>query len=336
MNMFERTYKEFDNVKPSAKMVDKAVKSAIKADETKNTTKIYKFPKRKIITCALAACMVVVFVCTFVFGLRYNPVNKPQENTEYGFAIRANASQVSQLSDYTDGSVIGAYAGELTGGWAMYQKLEKQNDTSPTFFQSYCLNYLNIEGEGIDSITFKANAEGTYFALSPSGYYSSSENNSEKVQNESEKFTDLSLSNSLYTAEELCEYKDGLSFGDIYCDTFTYTNVDNDDSVNLSCKIEYVIESSHSNSQQSQLLDKIWLYEEEITKEKEAGILSYDKLENLYLELSDISTELQKLVLEDATIDVTVEFVDGSFHTKTLRMGLAQMDDETFWLTISE
>ncbi len=335
MNMFEKAYKDFEGLKPSEKAVDRAVQSALNALGTSEEKYSVNFFGRKKLLVAMAACLVFVFACTFVLGLQRN-TTEPFAKEKYSFSINANAAQATLMGENPDSSVIGAYSSELSGGWGMYQNLEKNSDVSPSYFQSYCMNYLNIEGRGIKSVTFKANTEGTYFAISPEGYYKTVDTSDNIAEKEAEKYTDLSLNNSVYSSEELSQYKDGLSFGNVYCDTFTYQNADATDSINLSCKIEYVIESSHSNTETTDLLDKLWLYEEKITEEKMEDVPSRDKLNTLYLELSDMTEELQRMVLKDATVDIIVKFADGSEQTKTLNMGLTRTEDSGLWLVVSE
>ena len=273
----------------------------------------------------------MIFVCTLVFGLRKNPVSVEAE--EKTFVISASAYGLDKLKEEVDDTIIGAYAGELTGGWAMYANLEKDTLEVPNYFQSYALNSFVIEGEGIESVTFKSAAKGTYFALSPQGFYSADGVSEEETL--SENYLGLSLTNSNYSAEELSKYKDGLSYGEIFCDTFTYFNVENEDTINLSRKIEFVIESDYKDPAQAQCLNKIWLYEEEAVGEKLMDIPSEEKLDKLYLELSECGDELQELILKDATVDVTVNFSDGTTKTKTLRAGLVSNENGR-WLTISQ
>ncbi len=341
MNMYEKIYKKFDGIKPSVLAVEKAVVSAIKADGTKNTTKVYKFHKRKMAISILAASLVLVFTATFIFTL---VVRNPSDNfttEDYRFIITANANQIEALGDSSN-STIAAYSGILSGGWAMYPKLEMYKDFSPNFFQSYALTNFQIEGKGIESVTFKSNAEGTYFAISPAGYFiNADEDTAEQILEESmSEYSNMSLQNSQYTVSQLRDYSDGLSYGKIYCDTFTYTNTQSDDVINLSNKLEFIVESNHSDKVISEKLDAIWQCEQKIIKCKsqystEGGEISQEE-EKLYQELDRISLEIRQLILADSTVDVIVKFTDGSVQTKCLRMGLAKAQDEAYWLTVTE
>ncbi len=330
--MYKEIFESFDKIKAPHKAVDKAVACALKANSTAEIDKgetVYRF--RKPLICALAACVCIIFTCTLIFGLGKTAV--PVESEDKTFVINAGAYGLDKVKDEVDDTVIGAYAGELTGGWAMYENLEKDTLDVPNFFQSYALNSFVIEGEDIESVTFKSTAKGTYFALSPHGFYSA--DGADKEETLTENFIGLSLKNSKYSADELSKYKDGLSYGEIFCDTFTYCNVENEDTIDISRKIEFVIESDHKDPAQAQCLNEIWLYEEEAVGEKLMDSPSEEKLDNLYLEMSGCGDELQALVLKDATVDVIVNFSDGTTKTKTLLMGLVSNENGR-WLTISQ
>ncbi|MBQ8000607.1 MAG: hypothetical protein IJ298_05240 [Ruminococcus sp.] len=339
--MFEKTYKEFDRITPSEKAVSRAVQSALDAYDLTDDRLVCKFSRRKIIAGLLAACLVLVFAATLVFTLHSGYAIRPYAQDDYSFVINANANQVESLGE-SSGSTIAVYSGILSGGWAMYPNLERYEDFSPNFFQSYAFTNFSIEGKGIESVTFKSNAEGTYFALSPAGYFIYSDENiaEQEIKEAKKEYSGISLANSQYTADELSEYSDGLSFGNIYCDTFTYTNTKKCDVINLSNKLEFVIESNHSNKEISEKLDLLWLCEQEITELKsshtfEGGEMSEDE-ERLYSELDRITQEIRQLILEDSTVDVTVKFTDGSVQTKYLQMGLTESENGELWLRVSE
>ncbi len=341
MNMYDKLYKNFDKLKPTEEAVSRAVESAIKSDCSKEEIKLYNLSKRNLTLSITAACLVFVFVAAFVFSLAGGATVSPQVSSNYNFVITANASQAEALK-IKESSTIAAYAGILSGGWAMYPNLERYEDFSPNFFQSYAFTNFSIEGKGIESVTFKSKAVGTYFAISPAGYFvNADEDTAEQITEEAmSEYSDMSLQNSQYTASQLRDYSDGLSYGKIYCDTFTYTNTQSNDVINLSNKLEFIVESNNSNKVISEKLDAMWQCEQKIIESKsqdssEGGEISQEE-EKLYQELDRLSLEIRQLVLSDSTVDVTVRFTDGSVQTKSLRMGLAQADDETYWLTVTE
>lgn len=339
--MYKNLYKTFDSIFPSKSAVDRAVDSALNIDEKRICT-VHKFTKRNVTVSILAACLVIVFLCTFIFGLQKPPVVTDDLSSEYNFVISANAYQADKFNNGKDKTVVAAYAGILSGGWAMYQNYEKNLETSPNFFQSYAFNNFSIRGENIESVTFRSNAQGTYFALSPAGFFvNADEGEIKKTEEEAVKlFSDMSLSNSQYTAEELREYSDGLSYGRIHCDRFTINNHQNNEIINLSNKLEFVLESNHSNKEMSEKLDKLWACEEKILELRSHNISDSgecsDVLETLYKELDKLSVEIRQLILSDSTVDVIVKFSDGTQQTKTLRMGLEEAENDTAWLIISE
>ncbi len=330
--MYKKYFEKLSDIKVPEKLVEETVmmtrdKNEAKglSDETRRSGHSFRY----FGTAALAACLAGVFMLTVFFGA--DKSSWQGEKKENSFIITANAMEAQNLGVDVSDTVIGAYAGESAGSWAMYENFEKTSEEAPAYFQSYCLNSFNIEGEGIESVTFRANAKGTYFTISPDGYYSS---DTLPQTSQAERFTDMSLSNSAYSAEELTRHQDGLSYGEIYCDTFTYHNKDDRDFINLCNKLEFVVEGDSKYPEQAACLKKLWLYEEEIISEKAEGIPSGEKLGNLYLELAEASDELQELVLKDATVDVVVNFSDGSSETKTLLMGLLSGENGK-WLTIS-
>lgn len=341
--MYKNFFEEFDNIKASDALIEKSVAKAkgvydINETDSAIQSRPYRI-KRRITAGILAACFALVLVFGAYFGFASDStISQPSSK---GFIITANAYDAQRVGASTDSAVIGAYTGELSGGWAMYFNLEKDMDFSPNFFQSYVFSDFTIEGQGIESVTFKSYKEGTYFALSPAGIYlNADEEGTRRMYADAIKSYDgLSLHNSQYSAEELNEYSDGLAYGKLYCDTFTYTNTDKSEKLEFSNKLEFVMESNHSNPEMSEKLDRLWECEEEIKRyqsEKffEGGALS-DREEELYRELDTITEEIRRLILKDATIEIEVSFTNGSSIVKHLDVDLVRADD-TLWLTLSE
>ncbi|MBQ4569493.1 MAG: hypothetical protein IJA62_05525 [Ruminococcus sp.] len=333
--MYKNIFDDFDKIKAPKSLVEKVVKKAAEAKEDENV-KEFKKVNGRFAFGVLAACLAVVFTITAVVGLGAKP--SPVQGEKSRFIITANAKQVELLGDKADQSTIGAYSEELTGGWAMYPNLEKYEDASPNFFQSFALSMFEIEGEDIVSVTFKANSEGVYFALSPAGYFQGEDR--ELLSN----YSEMSLENSQYTPEELKEYGDGLSYGKTYCDTFTFISTDvsgeGSDKIDFSKKLELVLESNRSNAQMAEKLDRLWECEQKLLKLREnhtfeGGELSEEE-EALWAESDVLSQQIRKLILQDSTIDVAVTFKDGTTEKKVLRADLVNTDDQRMWLTISE
>lgn len=338
--MYKKMFSEFDNIKAPQNVVDKAVNCAINKNSETIITEIKVFNKRRLCISALAACLVLTFVCTMIFANR-SPVNTDTSQAKsYGFVLSANAAQVEKLG-VKDRTVIGAYAATATGGWAMYQKLEQFEAFSPNFFQSYGFSNFVLEGENIESVTFKAKGEGTYFSISPAGYFvNADEDKAEEIKQSAMKdYSDMSLLNSRYTAEELKNYSDGLSYGDIYCDAFTYTNSQGSKRIDFSNMLEYVLESNHENKQISEMLDAIWECEQKLieirsTHTFEGGELTEEE-EKLYNQIDVLSQDIRRLVIKDAEIEVTVTFADTTTETKILIPDLICTDESGLWLTLS-
>lgn len=333
--MYKKSFECFDEIKAPENIVDKAVKRAMAVDvrdvKAKSGINLCR-PKKKLVVGVLAACFAAVFVFSAVFG--FGAERDSMTTQSKGFVITANAYEAKRLEGNADSAVIGAYTGELSGGWAMYYNLEQYKDCSPNFFQSYVFSDFTIEGKGIESVVFKSNAEGTYFAISPAGVYCDTDENKAMGS-----YSQLSLTNSQYSADELKAYSDGLSYGEIYADTFTFTNTERSEKIDFGKKLEFVIESNHNNPQISQKLDRLWECEQQANDYKaehtyEGGEISIEE-EKLYNEIDILSEEIRELILKDATVDVIINFIDGSTLRKSLKMGLVRADG-TLWLTISE
>lgn len=346
--MYKNLFDEFDNIKATESAVNKAIlkaKDQINKGEndkeklTKASAIRLCRPKRKLAAGLLAACFAFVLVFGAYFGFASDStISQPSSK---GFIITANAYDAKRVGASTDLAVIGAYTGELSGGWAMYFNLEKDKDFSPNFFQSYVFSDFTIEGQGIESVAFRTDKEGTYFALSPAGIYLNAEEDvAQKMHEDAVKsYSMISLENSQYSSEELNAHSDGLAYGNIYCDTFTFTNTDKIDKIDFSNKLEFVLESNHNNPEISQKLDRMWECEEEIKEyqsEKlfEGGALT-DREEELYKELDTLAEEIRQLILKDATIEIEVSFTNGSTFVKYLDVDLVRVDN-TLWLTLSE
>ncbi|MBR3971617.1 MAG: hypothetical protein IKJ83_01840 [Ruminococcus sp.] len=337
--MYKEMFSEFDKIKAPQNIVDKAVSSAISAsDERIAEFKVHA--KRKMSISILAACLVLTFVCTMLFADRVGVKSNVPASKPYGFVLSANAAQIEKLG-LADKAVIGAYATTAVGGWAMYQNFEQYEDFSPNFFQSYGFSNFIIEGDNIESVTFKTKGEGTYFAISPAGYFvNADEETAERIKLEALRdFSYMSLENSQYTDEELKEYSDGLSFGDIYCDTFTYTNSQDGNRIDFSNKLEYVLESNHNKEEISKRLDLIWECEQELieirgTHTFESGEPTEEE-ERLYYKIDTLSQDIRKLILKGAKMEVTVNYSDGRTETKTLTPGLIYTENLGLWLTIA-
>lgn len=339
--MYKELFKNFDKIKVSESDVSKAVDYAVNTIVKESETEKNGYKGRRLLP-LIAACLVLVFAGTMILGLHRFGGDKSTSDefipnqTAYSFIVRAN-SQKSQ-----SGAAIGVYSGTNTGGWSMYEKYEKYKDFSPNFFQSYGFSYFVIEGKNIKSVTFNTDVQGVYFAVSPAGYSMTFDEDtfSRIYAEESKNYTEMSLENSQYTASQLKQYSDGLSYGDIYCDTFKFVNSDRSDEISFSNKLELVIESNHNNNEVSGMLDKIWKCEQELLEIRsqrtfESGELS-EREETLYKEIDLLSQNIRKLVLQDGVMTVLVEFENGTTQEKTFELGLEYMEDQGLWLTVSE
>ncbi len=333
--MYKSVFDNFDVIKAPDFIVDKTVKKALLVSNAESCTITNKKHRRVVVT-ALAACFTFVFVLSLILGVGSEFLSLSSEQNS--FVITANAKQVELLGDKVDSSTIGVYSDMLTGGWAMYPNLEKDMDISPNYFQSFALSLFSIEGKDIASVTFKTEKQGTYFAVSPGGYFASYD------EVTGDRYTDMSLENSQYSADELKKYSDGLSYGKIYCDTVTFVNIDVNgncpEKIDFGNKLEFILESNHQIPEMSAKLDRLWECEQEILKFKENAISEggsvTEEEENLWDEMDMLTLDIRELILGKTEIKLTVTFLDGSSETKVLKTSLVNTDDQRMWLTISE
>lgn len=230
------------------------------------------------------------------------------------------------------------------------------------------LQNLQIVGKNIKSVALKANKKGTYFSVEGDCDWTTDKNGNEyfnfggikysadeyKSWRKAQKkflslFTDHdSLENSQYTTDEFkAHYVNG---GNIWCDGFTYNNPNVKDKVQKvlpNNTIRLLLEADHSDPEVVKLYgewDKIGEKSNQIKKDYFDGVTpktyeEYDEIcdrmynsdeyQNLIKEEEKVFMELTKIILDGATIDVTVTYADGTtesqtvninFHKDTLRL----------------
>lgn len=200
-----------------------------------------------------------------------------------------------------------------------YNELGKQD-----IFNDFLLTDLTIKGEDIESITFEANSKSTYFNLYTDNY----EN----------KFIDIQpLTNSQYTQAEFEKYFDGF-FGYV-CDGFTYLNTNKGNEINLGRLVGLKVESDYTDTEIAILMDTVYECFEK-NEEYQRLYAPENKIDGMhYLTEEEIANDKKQAeymdkvidkIINGATVDITVKFIDGSEQRKTLVLGYDNSGDISF------
>ena len=363
--MDKNYFKAIDNLTPSQSALDRAIEAA-RAEQQSGKVIPMKTTKRKFtLLGAIAASLALIITLGAVFFPSSVPTDNnktKREKNENVFFITANAAELeNQLSDK---DIIGAFAG--SSGTTRLADFENKNHNDPLdsgqyykdgyadLFMKYDMATLSVKGDNIKSISVKSNKKGAYFGVTPVGDIVESRDDDaeityvfvngkgvamgkkgyeryEKSRKERlKRYTDAdSLDNSQYTKKELKKYSDGM-YADIFCDGFTYKNTDGKKTVDVGGDLDLVIESDHSNAKIAKLLEKLDNVDGEIIEHKYKRE-NYDDLSSYR---SEIFKKIVKETVKKATIDVTVNFTDGTSQTKTLKLGY-YMDKELDWLWVT-
>lgn len=311
----------YNNVKLTENQKNSLIAGALNFKKSKknNKTTLY-FSWSRIAACTLVAAIIIgcIFAC-----LKYNePINT--------FTITASAAELPESE--RNSAVIGAFSDSGHSGFVMLDT--DYVDENNLFHSGKCLNNqgkidyfgffelteLNITGKNIESVTFAANKKFTYFSFEPL-------NHNEKEPDELlEMFENHdTIDNSQYSNEQ----GNGFFAAKGRCDSFTYENPEaseDEQIISLGSYFSFVIESDRTDKEIDECVDKI-----------EETYSAYKLVDNGFGEKEDVnvseksdeelSNQLDKYVgmmyqktLENATIDVTVKFRDGSTQVKTLNV----------------
>lgn len=241
------------------------------------------------------------------FSLVANAENTEIENTEINLASAIMATDFG-MRVFSENSVE-----------PYLNKYGKQD-----IFQDFLLTNLTVKGENIESVTFEANRNSTYFNLYTDNYGG--------------KFADIKpLTNSGYSVEEFEKYFDGF-FGYV-CDGFTYQNTDKSEEICLNKLVGLKLESDYSDEDIAEWMDIVY----ECAEKREEYQMLYapeDKVNgSRYATEEEIANDekmaeyIDKVIektLEGATVDITVKFTDGTEQTKTLVLGYDNSGENSF------
>lgn len=358
--MDKNYFKAIDNLTPSKSALDRAIEAA-RAEQSGKVIPMKTTKKKFGLIGAIAASLALIITLGAVFfpsSVSTDSGETNNDKSENIFFITANAAELeNQISDK---SVIGVFAGET--GTARLADFDNNDDSDPfdsgqyykdgyaDLFILYGISTFSVKGDNIKSISMKSNKKGIYFGVTPVGDIDESRNGDENVnyvytngravamgeksykeyeksrKEKLKRYIDAdSLNNSQYTKEELKKYGDGM-YADIFCDEFTYENTDGKKIVDIGGDFDLVIESNHSNARIAKLLEKLdnvdgKIIEHKFRRENHDDLDSYR--DNLY-------RKIVKETVMNATIDVTVNFADGTSQTKTLKLAY-YMDKELYF-----
>ena len=324
----DKSYKTaYNNIRLTESQKNALIACAINLKKNKtyetNNNPIYFFCIRAA-ACTLVAA--IIFGCIF-FSLNLN-------NSINTFTITASAAELPESEK--NSMLIGAFSDAGHSGFAMLDT--DYIDENNSFHSGKCLNdqgkidyisfydltELSIIGKNIESVTFEANKKFTYFSFEPL-------NHTEIKPDELlEMFKNHdTIDNSQYSNEQ----GNGFFVTKGRCDSFTYNNPDaseDEQTINLGSYFSFVIESDRTDEEIDEWVDKIEevyssyeLVDDDTGAKKDINVS--DKTdEELSNQLGKYVGKMCQKMLNNATINVTVKFRDGSTQIKTLNVELYQ------------
>lgn len=333
--MIKKFFANYDNVKAPSGAVEETLRRVTETDVFKEDAHSITSRKKGFTALAsLAACLVLVFVAISAFNAFGN-----FSNTSHDFFITVNAAEVDM--EAVNQTSIKLYVGQNSHGRGKYI-YETENNLPLSYFFDYSLSDLEVQGQGIEKVTFSSNTDGIYFGISPTGNIAmiDEDKSTEMVSEKANYYSSYPLTNSKYTNEILCQ-GDKIGFANVYADAFSYNNLDNADIINLGSCIEIILETEDTDERVSTFLSRITEIDNQILEIRKSytgtsGKIS-DEENKLNAEKERLTNEIQEILLKDAQVDVTVEFVDGTEQTKNFDLGLEIIEDTpTPWLVLTE
>ncbi|MBR1732084.1 MAG: hypothetical protein IJ725_06595 [Ruminococcus sp.] len=349
--MLKDFFKPMDNIKPSENDIERYIEAAVNKDKI---TEIKPKKARGKITAisVIAATLALIIALGIVFYPK--AVNsKNNAKSDYSFTLVANAAEIKNKN--LGSNVIGAFEGGSSYG--AYLKGQEGYGKYPDWFQQFDLSSLRIEGENIKSVTVSSRNKGIYFnvnvypkiiegdinqyspdkegifiskgnrSVCAENYKSEEEYNKARAE-EKKKYTDTnSFNNSQYTHKQITGASYTGFFGDFVCDSMTYNNTDKKKVINLDSVIELTVESIQTDDNNvSEYLKRI----NEI-EEKEELVNSDESFEK-----DKLLHKILKIIIDDTSLDITVEYNNGKKETKSFALGMYVEDEWFTWLTLSE
>ncbi len=266
----------------------------------------------------VSVALIVCFTC-FSFGT---------QNSKNSFYLVASATENSgsKAEIKISSDVSNAGFSMITtdeSGIEIYRNKQGKKD----YFVRYELFDLKVIGRNIDTISFKVNKKSSYFIV--------------KENNETEF---LPLKNSQYTQTELEKYGDGM-YG-VFCDGFTYKNIENTDEeqiISLGKLVQFVVESNRTDKEIDSYIQKIEDATSRINEYKmelysqtggTGGGVIPDEIEYESKIIQNNTDKFLQKTLEDVFIEVNVKYKDSSKQKYSFALEYEGTNDGYYWLTI--
>lgn len=292
---------------------------------------------------AAAVTLAVALIGSAAYFCLNNNTDNLHKNS---FSFVVSAAETGKNTEITD-SEIGFSSGMSTSGFALKNFTDSGVEIYPNkqgksdYFIEYELTDLYVVGENIDTVTFTANKDYTYFVLYPGN---TNDEEFDLQQWINSNFSQVKpLTNSQYSSDELDEHGDGM-YG-VFCDSFTYKNnndAEGEQRISMNKLAELVIETDRTDDDIDKWMEKFCIASDENLEHKvqryyETGGVGGGEISDAEKKNEEIMQEnLDKIVkktLENATVDVTVKFNDGTEDKKTIILGYEKTEDGYYWIT---
>lgn len=356
----KNTYKnEMSSIKLNANQKEILLDKMREVDRCESIHSENKVKTKKALPYIPIKAMAASLVVTLLFSSLYIGFNN-NTDSKNSFRLVASAAETGKLIELSKSEVIIGSQEGLTGyvmgyfdsnGYVVYTNKNGKKDV----FSKFRLTDFKVIGTDIESVSMTANKKFTYFFVTPDypenlyieknntenhkAYGSDTTKDDEKhtIENYNAKnFTDFKpLTNSIYSPEEFKNYfflgEDGIP-----CNGFTYKNTqvsDGEQTVSLDYSTTLILESNRTNQDiDNRLNNADKLYEEILESQKSSNKVENNKFyfnsmdnKNLLEEMSADFDYFEDYTLNNASINVSVKFKDGSIEQETL---LLSCDDK--------
>ena len=262
---------------------------------------------------AVAAVLVIALTVGIgLAGIRSNnhidnwfmlSVNAVSTSDEYG--VNATGDEV-KITGITDEKLMGYTQSVMSGFFMEGEDGLFTKDGYKDYFACYHMENLILTGENIKSVRFESKNKGIYFVLNGNDVDYLSD--TESIDSALSEFKDKAeFNNSQYSFIELRNKAPYLLWP---CDGFTYENgtisTGKEENILPINKIDIILESDHSDPEISKWLEEM----SKIDNRNHYGSEKYSELED----------KIQKKMLEDAEINITITFKDGKTESKMVSL----------------
>lgn len=316
------------------------VSNTASAEESKEANR--KRTGFKVWTRAVAAVLTLALIGGALYFFTGSETNS--------FVIVANAAETENADVVIKSDLLaGTYAPSV------FERNDSINYSSDKYgydwFEHFSLSELNIKGKNIDTVTFKANKNFTYFALFPNE--GASDTNQPPISNKS--FYDavaksydsiMPFTHSHYHEKS---YEDEPFGADAYgkmCDGFVYKNpnsADEEQTLNIGNSMYFCLETDRTDASIDGIVTEMEQYQKKLQEimenhneeAKSDGVYKWSDEENSYLvKFDEYRKMLIEKMLDGASIDVTVKFSDGTEQTKVLELSYKGLQDDKLSVSV--